>query len=446
MTDERHTPMNYAPNVRAQYEDFPFPLRDPRDEARGLIVTEQDSLSKINHFCFGGRQGFGDGFRVLVAGGGTGDHSIFLAEQLRDYDASVTYIDISGASLDIARERAKARNLDNIEWHHGSILDIASLDLAPFDLISCTGVLHHLPEPERGLAALRSILAPEGAMSLMLYGRMGRLSIYAGQELMRLVNQGVDDRKLKTRNARAVLQSLPQTNWLLRGGDPKEVLVSFLGDESNLYDTLLHEQDRAYSVMEIYALLAGAQLDLIEFVSFLSSVPSFRYLYNPMVWITDSELRAHVATLPRQKQQAIAEAINCMITCHSFYAAPSAAGRIAAPNDREMVPFFLYFDSSNLAQHFHDAAGRECAINYRHSTVRFDPGKYSAALVAAIDGSRCIGELFDVVRKKTGEQIPQPRLWQDFMAFYQPLNSLDVILLRHRSIPAFREFPLDRLA
>jgi 2-polyprenyl-3-methyl-5-hydroxy-6-metoxy-1,4-benzoquinol methylase len=438
--------MHYAPNVRAQYEEFPFPLRDPRDEARGLIVTEQDSLSKINHFCFGGRQGFGDGFRVLVAGGGTGDHSIFLAEQLRDYDASVTYIDISGASLDIARERAKARNLDNIEWHHGSILDIASLDLAPFDLISCTGVLHHLPEPEQGLAALRAALAPEGAMSLMLYGRMGRLSIYAGQELMRLVNQGVDDRKLKIRNARAVLQSLPQTNWLLRGGDPKEVLVSFLEDESNLYDTLLHEQDRAYSVMEIYALLAGAQLNLIEFVSFLSSVPSFRYLYNPMVWITDSELRAHVATLPRQKQQAIAEAINCMITCHSFYAAPSAAGRIAAPNDPEMVPFFLYFDSSNLAQHFHDSGGRECAINYRHSTVRFDPGKYSAALVAAIDGSRCIGELFDVVRKKTGEQIPQPRLWQDFTAFYQPLNSLDVILLRHRSIPAFREFPLDRLA
>ncbi len=446
MADERDAPSNYAPDVRAQYEDIPFPLRDPRDEARGLIITEQDSLGKINHFCFGGRQGFGGGFRVLVAGGGTGDHSIFLAEQLRDYDASVTYIDISRASLGIAKERARVRNLDNIEWHHGSILDIASLDLAPFDLISCSGVLHHLPEPERGLAALRSALAPEGAMSLMLYGRMGRLGIHAGQELMRLVNQGVDDRKLKTRHARAVLQSLPQTNWLLRGRDPKEVLVSFLEDESNLYDTLLHEQDRAYSVMEIYALLAGAQLDLIEFVSFLSSVPSFRYLYNPMVWISDPAFRSHVATLSRSKQQAIAEAISCMITCHSFYAAPTAAGRIAAPNDLDMVPFFLYFDSSNLARHFHDAAGRECAINYRHSTVRFEPGRFSAELAAGIDGSRCIGELFEMVREKTGEQLPQPRLWQDFMAFYQPLNSLDVILLRHRSISAFPEFPLDRLA
>ncbi len=450
MTDRHDTLSNCAPNARAQYEEFPFPLREPRDEARGLIVAEQDSLGKINHFCFGGRQGFGQGcgdsFRVLVAGGGTGDHTIFLAEQLRDYDASVTYIDFSRASFDVARERARVRNLDNIEWHHGSILDIASLDLAPFDLISCTGVLHHLPEPERGLEALRAVLAPDGAMSLMLYGRMGRLSIYAGQELMRLVNQGVDDPETKIRHARAVLQSLPQTNWLLRGGDRKQILVPFLEDESNLYDTLLHEQDRAYSVMEIYALLNGAQLDLIEFVSILSSVPSFRYLYNPMVWITDPALRSHVASLPRSKQQAIAEAMNCMITCHSFYAAASAAGRIAAPNDLDMVPFFLYFDSSNLARHFHDAAGRECAINYRHSTVRFELGRFSADLVAGIDGSRCIGELFEMVRERTGEQLPQPQLWQDFMAFYQPLNSLDVILLRHRSIPAFTEYPLDRLA
>ena len=42
--------------------------------------------------------------------------------------------------------------------------------------------------------------------------------------------------------------------------------------------------------------------------------------------------------------------------------------------------------------------------------------------------------------------FPPEQLWQDFMAFYQPLNSLDVILLRHRSVPAFPEFPLDRLA
>jgi len=408
MSTHDDTPANYAPHVRAQYEEFPFPLRDPQDETRGLIVTEQDSLGKINHFCFGGRQTFGGGFRVLVAGGGTGDHTMFLAEQLRGYDASVTYLDISRASMDIARKRAGVRKLDNIQWHHGSILDVASLGLAPFDFISCTGVLHHLPEPERGLAALRAVLAPHGAMSLMLYGRLGRLSIYAGQELMRLVNRGVDDPKLKTQYARAVLQCLPKTHWLLRGGNPEEILVSFLHDESNLYDTLLHEQDRAYSVMEIYELLSGSQLELLEFVSFLSSVPSFRYLYNPMVWITDPTLRSHVASLSRPKQQAIAEAINCMITCHSFYAAPSAAGRIAPPNDLDMVPFFLYFDSGALGQHFRDAAGRGCTIDYRHSSVHFDLGRFSADIVAGIDESRCLGELFEPLGTGISGISPRP--------------------------------------
>jgi hypothetical protein len=90
MSEHNDTPPNYAPGVRAQYEDYPFPLRDPRDESKRLVVTDQDSLGKLNHYCFGGRQSFGNGFRALVAGGGTGDHTIFLAEQLRDYDASVT--------------------------------------------------------------------------------------------------------------------------------------------------------------------------------------------------------------------------------------------------------------------------------------------------------------------------------------------------------------------
>jgi hypothetical protein len=90
MSEQNDTSSNYASNVRAQYEAYPFPLRDPRDESRRLVITEQDCLGKLNHYCFAGRQEFGDGFRVLVAGGGTGDHTIFLAEQLRDYDASVT--------------------------------------------------------------------------------------------------------------------------------------------------------------------------------------------------------------------------------------------------------------------------------------------------------------------------------------------------------------------
>lgn len=440
------TPSDYAPKVRAQYEAYPFPLRDPRDESRRLVVAEQECLGKLNHFCFGGRQGFDNGFRVLVAGGGTGDHTIFLAEQLRDYEASVTYIDISRSSMDVARERARVRKLDNIEWHHCSILDIESLDAEPFDLISCTGVLHHLPEPERGLESLRAALAPDGAMSLMLYGRTGRLPVYAGQELMRLVNAGVDDPAVKTRHARAMIRSLPSTNWLLRGGDADKIRKALLDDESDLNDVLLHEQDRAYSVPELYELLAGANLQLIEFTSFHGDPPSFRFMYDPLVWITEPSLRAHVATLPRPRQQAIAEAMNCMLTCHGFYAAPEALGRIAQPDDFDMVPFFLYFEAGELSEYFRGAAGRECVLSYRRSTVHFSVGRHSADLVAGIDGARTIGELIDSTRALAGDSVTESDLWRDFMAFFQPLNGLDILLLRHRSIPAFREYPLEPVA
>jgi ubiquinone/menaquinone biosynthesis C-methylase UbiE len=441
MNDHDDSPSDYATGVRAQYEAYPFPLRDPRDESKRLIVTEQDSLGKLNHFCFAGRQHFGDGFRVLVAGGGTGDHTIFLAEQLRDYDAQITYIDISQSSLDIARKRSEVRGLSNIDWHHCSILDIPSLDLAPFDLISCTGVLHHLPEPERGLEALRTVLASDGAMSLMLYGRVGRMAVYAGQELMRLVNEGVDDPKVKTRHARAVVQCLPETNWFVRGGDREKIFREFIEDESNLNDTLLHEQDRAYSVPEIYEFLAGAALELIEFTSFWTNPPCCRFMYDPNSWISDPALKMHIARMPRAQQQAIAEAMNCVLTCHGFYAAPTATGRVASPDDPDMVPFFLNLDASELARHFRNAVGRECRLDYRRNTIQFPVTPYGADLVAGIDGRRSIGELIERVRQARGDGVSLQELMAGFMAFYQPLNTLDALLLRHRSVPPFRGYP-----
>ncbi|MDX1433917.1 MAG: class I SAM-dependent methyltransferase [Gammaproteobacteria bacterium] len=441
MSERGPGPRDFAPGVRAMYEEYSFPNRDPADERHRLVVAEIDTLAKLNHFCFAGRQRFDGGFRALVAGGGTGDHTIFLAEQLRGRDASVTYLDVSRASMDKAMARAAARGLDNVEWHHASILDLPELDLAPFDLVSCTGVLHHLPDPAAGLAALRAVLKDTGAMSLMLYGRAGRMGVYAGQELMRLLNTGVERPADRVRNARSALASLPPTHWLMRGGERRMVLAPLLDDDANLYDTLLHPQDRAYDAVEIHELLGGADLELVEFTFFVSEVPTYRYLYDPNVWIGDPALRDHVARLPLPVRQAIAEAMCCMITCHAFYAAPRAAGRVAVP-DADMVPGFLYFEPAGLAERMRAARGNELAIAHRHSTVRFVPGPFSGDLLGAIDGSRTLGQLFAHVREEHGAAASDGALMRDFMAFYEPLNMLDALLLRHRSVPRLAQYPL----
>jgi len=168
---------SYLPDVKQQYEELPYPLRDPAEEGKRLIHTIGDNLLVANHFCFRGRRDFSRGFRALVAGGGTGDSLIYLAEQLRHFDAEVVYVDLSTASRAIAEGRAAKRKLENIRWITGSLLDLPDMGLGQFDYINCSGVLHHLESTEQGLAALRAVLKDEGAMFLMLYGSYARREV-----------------------------------------------------------------------------------------------------------------------------------------------------------------------------------------------------------------------------------------------------------------------------
>jgi hypothetical protein len=72
----------YIRTLGEQYEGNPYPERDPENEKRRLLPTMGDMLCHINHYCFNGSRDFTSNFRVLVAGGGTGDALIFLADSL----------------------------------------------------------------------------------------------------------------------------------------------------------------------------------------------------------------------------------------------------------------------------------------------------------------------------------------------------------------------------
>ena len=86
----------------------------------------------------------------------------------RPSTSSAVAIDVSDTSLRHTRELKHRHNLDNLEVHQLSIERVEALSLS-FDLVLCTGVLHHLPDPDRGLRAQREALNPLGAMRLMVY-------------------------------------------------------------------------------------------------------------------------------------------------------------------------------------------------------------------------------------------------------------------------------------
>jgi 2-polyprenyl-3-methyl-5-hydroxy-6-metoxy-1,4-benzoquinol methylase len=140
--------------LAAQYEAYPYPHRDPRDEAKRLIVGSPGHLREVDYWVFGATRPRSRPLRVLVAGGGTGDATIMLAQQMarEGREGTVTWLDRSSAALKIAQARAAVRGLTNIVWEQRSLLDLPASGLGPFDYIDCCGVLHHLPDPGGGVA------------------------------------------------------------------------------------------------------------------------------------------------------------------------------------------------------------------------------------------------------------------------------------------------------
>src|SRR3954467_6972102 len=237
-----------------QYEALPYPRRDPREEARRLIVGSPSHLLEIDHWVFGACRPASQPLRALIAGGGTGDATVMLATQMEraGRPGDLTWVDRSSASLRLAQERAKVRGLTNIVWEQRSLLDLRGSGLGPFDYIDCCGVLHHLPDPAEGLRALLSVLAPGGGLGLMVYAPHGRTGVYMLQDALRLLAPEHEPPPARLDVARRVMKHLPDTAWLRANryfGDHVD------GGDAGLYDLLLNPRDRAYTVPEFAALL-----------------------------------------------------------------------------------------------------------------------------------------------------------------------------------------------
>ena len=145
--------------VCAFYTSHPYPPPVANlDRARDEWRDENRHLAEY-HLLWPDTPYRGD-LDILVAGCGTWQAAKYA---LCRPDARVVGIDVSTTSLDHTTQLKRQYNLTNLETRQ---LPIESADALgqTFDLIVCTGVLHHLVDPDAGLRALRSVLKPEGAM------------------------------------------------------------------------------------------------------------------------------------------------------------------------------------------------------------------------------------------------------------------------------------------
>ena len=175
------------------------------------------------------------------------------------------------------------------------------------------GVVHHLPDPEVGLAALLSLLAPDGAMAVLLYGKIGRIGIYQAQEILRRLPVAATYSE-RIDQAKRLLGKLPRTNWLARSAELHPDLHQ--GGDAALYDLLLHSQDRAYDVEDIYRWFADDQGLHIYF----SDVHRGRLPYSPATWLHDLPERAAISAQSQREQESLAELIGGDLVLHAFFA------------------------------------------------------------------------------------------------------------------------------
>lgn len=423
--------------VQDQYLDYPYPLRKPEDEKSRLIMLQADSLTEINHYLFNGRQDFKNNFRVLVAGGGTGDAAIYHAEQLRNTNAQIVYLDFSKASMEIAKARAKIRKLTNIKWINDSILNLPKLGIGKFDLINCVGVLHHLESPDEGLQALKQVLKPEGGMSLMVYAKYGRTGLYHVQEIMQMVNEDETNRQKEVENGWTIVNALPSTNWFPKG---PELLNDHLSHgDVGMYDMFLHKRDRAYTVPEIYEFVKRSGLHFVEF-----SDPFERAALDIRSFIKRGELTEKIMKMDKVKQQAICEIMAGNIIKHPFWVTNRSDSTIASFDDLDNIPYFY---------------GK---VSYAQDITRFleqNPSQIGLPITFDLD---CFGQLvtlslmtseltkhmfealtpqtktlkaiFDFTQQQLGREISLQEFKTELDSTFKPLVAAGAMYLRHKSV------------
>lgn len=431
---------NYLPHIREHYEDLPYPPYEPAEEYNQLQALWMHQLPRINHYCFAGHKRFEEEpFRVLSAGGGTGHAAIFLAEQLRDMPAEIVYVDMSEASMAIAKKRAEIRQLENITFHHGSLLDLPSMGLEPFDYIDCSGVLHHLADPDAGLQALTDVLVEDGAMSLMVYGAVGRTAVYQMQDLMKLVNEGVTKKDEKLARLKKINQFLPRANWLNLARTVYRTPDDFgAHGDAGIYDLYLHEQDRAYTVPQLFAWLRGAKLQVVG----IPGDGGKQMMYLPQSYIRDMPLLEKISQLPEEKRYAIGELMGGMITKHTFYAAkqPKKPADLA---DEELVPTFNPSAMSKEQQRAmvaQLAAGQAVPVPRQGLNTTLQPDAVMKALMQHVDSKTPLKHLINKTMmqlQKENHKVTRDELKARVSSILQQFVILEFIYLRAADVPIY---------
>ena len=193
--------------------------------------------------------------KVLIAGCGTGNQVIVAS---RYKNAAITAIDLSSSSLAYTIRKTKEYKMTNATLKQIDLLDVSDLGEI-FDIIECSGVLHHMEKPSNGLSALINQLKPGGYIKLALYSETARKVIAKTREI------------IQTRRINSTPDSIRNFRKKVLDGEIEELqdLPKFVKDFYSLSecrDLCFHVQEHRYTTELLQKLLDANGLTFCGFM------------------------------------------------------------------------------------------------------------------------------------------------------------------------------------
>jgi 2-polyprenyl-3-methyl-5-hydroxy-6-metoxy-1,4-benzoquinol methylase len=366
--------------VAKLYDTYPFPPEPILDEPPPGYNWRWNWLAAYN-FCTSQKPQT-QNIRILDAGCGTGVGTEYLVHL--NPQAQVTGIDLSAGALAVAKERCQKSGADRVEFHHLSLYDADQLP-GEFELINCVGVLHHLPDPIRGIQALARKLAPGGLMHIFVYGELGRWEIKLMQQAIALLQgEKRGDYKDGVQVGRQIFAALPESNRLVKREQERWSLEN-QRDEC-FADMYVHPQEIDYNIDTLFELIDASGLTFLGFS-------------NPRTWQLDRliskapELIERAKNLSDRQQYRLIELLDPeAITHYEFFLGRPPIVRADWSSDAALLAAIP--DRSPCM----DGWDSRCLFNYDYQIVNLSEAEWQFLKACDVNTERqTVGQLLESI-------------------------------------------------
>ena len=219
--------------VRQFYNRAPFPGYPPNDSLTWLRTRAERS-----HFARVLDQAIPGDARIVEIGCGTGQMSLYLARA----DRIVIGCDLARGSLALGAAAARRYGLDRAVQFVECDLTRLPLREGAFDVVYCSGVLHHTPDPAASFASIVRAARPGGMIVLGLYNLYARVPL----------------------RLRRAVAKMTRYRWIPFDPVLKDRKAEPARREAWLRDQYMHPEEHSHSLAEVRRWFAG---NGIEFVS-----------------------------------------------------------------------------------------------------------------------------------------------------------------------------------